>query len=155
MSAKKQKLRDTTNLTPPHAISKCAVSAAACVSQHCASSSSAIDGTLQANGGASIRSLEQHFIATVHAVLYSLRQTHSLPVPWSVVAVTVASVFLPSIPRYLFAQLSHAYTVIACPSLPACLWSALQPKPMLKSARRSAVHLETRCPRNVSASKIK
>ena len=144
MSAKKQKLRDRTNLTPEgDAISKCAVSATASASQNCASSSSVIDGQC-AHGGVSIRSLEQHFIATVQAVLRTLKQPHSQPVPWSVVAVTGASVFSPSIPLHLFTQFSDTCTGIACPSLPACPLSALQPKPMQKLAWRSVVCSKTR-----------
>ena len=90
MSAKKQKLRDATNWTPEDAVSKFAVAATGCVSNNCASSSDVADDLIHAENDLAIRSLEQHFLATVQAVLYSLRKSHSQPVPWSLVAVSVA-----------------------------------------------------------------
>ena len=88
MSAKKQKLRDTTNLTPEDAGVKAATSTSD--SDSYSTSSAIADNLLRTHCDASARSLEQHFIATVHAVLHSLRQSCSRPVPWSAVAVSVA-----------------------------------------------------------------
>jgi hypothetical protein len=92
MSAKKQKLRDTTNVTTPEdsKIVK-ADGAVAATTGGVFSAPSAITADLLATGNqASNRTLEHHFIATVQAVLQSIRQSCSQTVPWSMVAVSVA-----------------------------------------------------------------
>jgi hypothetical protein len=91
MSAKKPKLRDATNLTPEdlHTI-KAAGIASANAHNGCSFPSAAIGESPVTGGLASPRSLEQHYIATVHAVLHSLRQSCSQFVPWSLAAVSVA-----------------------------------------------------------------
>jgi hypothetical protein len=90
MFSKKPKLSDATNVVPEHAFSNFAAHSTASVGDYCASSSAVVDDLPHAEGDASIRSIEQHFIAIVQAVLDSLRKSHSKPVPWSIVAVSVA-----------------------------------------------------------------
>jgi hypothetical protein len=91
MSTKKQKLRDTTNLTPEDARTmKAVVAAESIVNDGSVSSSVILDDPRHNGSHASARSLEQHYVATVHAVLQSLRQSCSQSVPWSAVAVSVA-----------------------------------------------------------------
>jgi hypothetical protein len=89
MSAKKQKLRDSTNLTPEDAKSTFAI-AGSSVSNNYASSLDVADDLAKSENDLAVRSLEQHFLATVQAVLHSLRESHLQPVPWSLVAVSVA-----------------------------------------------------------------
>jgi hypothetical protein len=90
MLAKKQKLRDTTNLTPEEVASKISVAATAGESVCSSSSYVLVDDTLKIDSDAPFRSMEQHFVVIVHAVLDGLKHSYSLPVPWSVVAVSVA-----------------------------------------------------------------
>ena len=90
MLAKKQKLGDTSNLTPEEAASKIAVAATTGESVCSSSSYVLVDDTLKIDSDAPFRSMEQHFVVIVHAVLDGLKHSYSLPVPWSVVAVSVA-----------------------------------------------------------------
>ena len=90
MLAKKQKLRDTTNLTPEEVSSKISVAATASASVCSSSLYVLVDDTLKIDSDASFRSIEQHFIVIVHAVMDGLKHSYSHPVPWSVVAVSVA-----------------------------------------------------------------
>jgi hypothetical protein len=90
MSAKKQKLRDTTNLMPEDVVGKIYVAATVSESVRSSSLSVLVDDTFKSDNDASFRSIEQHFIAIVHAVLDGLKQSYSQPVPWSFVAVSVA-----------------------------------------------------------------